>query len=65
MKGLMEEDDEQYDQSDMKAYARHSLAEVQRMIQREIANRPTRIDERRIHLQDISERIEQVFDNGK
>ncbi|MDX1409335.1 MAG: zinc-dependent metalloprotease, partial [Saprospiraceae bacterium] len=55
---LLELDEEKYDQTDIKAYARHTLREIQRRIN----SRRHTSEEKRVHLADIGHRIQQILD---
>ena len=58
MKELLELDEEKYDQTDIKAYARHTLREIQRRI----SSRRHTSEAKRVHLADISHRIQEILD---
>ncbi|MDX1479806.1 MAG: zinc-dependent metalloprotease, partial [Saprospiraceae bacterium] len=58
MKELLELDEEKYDQTDIKAYARHTLREIQRRI----SSRRHTSEAKRVHLADISHRIQKILD---
>ncbi|MGD1889490.1 MAG: zinc-dependent metalloprotease [Cyclobacteriaceae bacterium] len=60
MKSLMELEDEQYDQSDIKAVTRATLTNLQRDVRSGLAQQQDTMS--RYHLQDVQKRIEQLLD---
>jgi len=60
MKSLMELEDEQYNQTDIKAVTRATLTNLQRDLQSGLARQQDTMS--RYHLQDVQKRIEQLLD---
>ena len=65
MKTLMELSSDDYDQSDIKTFARATLSEIENEIRNSIVHDPSMDYTKRIHLEDLRQRILDILEGQK